>query len=71
MLRTKFKNLCRPARAPKSGIVVEPPQKRPKAVCSEVVTESDLAKYRRHVTYLQKTYNSKKWTLSGGDNSLF
>jgi hypothetical protein len=65
MLRTKFKNLRRPARAQKSDIVVEPPQKRPKAARQEVVTESDLAEYRRHVTYLQQTYQSKKWTLSG------
>lgn len=65
MLRTKFTNLRRPARAQKSGIVVEPPRKKPKAASPEVVTESDLAEYRRHVAYLQQTYQSKKWTLSG------
>lgn len=69
MLRTKFKNLRRPARAQKSGIVVEPPRKKPKAATcsSEVVTESDLAEYRRHVAYLQQTYQSKKWALAGRD----
>lgn len=67
MLRTKFKNLRRPARAQKSGIVIEPPQKKPKAASLEVVTDSDLAEYRRHVIYLQQTYQSRKWTLSGRD----
>ena len=65
MLRTKFKNLRRPARAQKSGIVVEPPRKKQKAASPEVATESDLAEYRRHAAYLQQTYRSKKWTLSG------
>lgn len=64
MLRTKFKNLRRPARAQKSGIAVEPLRKKPKTVSSEGVTESDLAEYR-HVAYLKQTY--PKWTLAGRD----
>ena len=47
MLRTKFKNLRRTARAH----VIEPLRKKPKTVSSEGVTESDLAEYRRHVAY--------------------
>ena len=42
-----------------------------KAASPEVVTESDLAEYRRHVTYLQQTYRSKKWTLSGRECFVF
>ena len=41
MLRTKFKNLRRPARAEKSGISIEPALKRCKAATPEAVTESD------------------------------
>ena len=67
MLRTKFKNLRRPARAEKVGIVVPPPSKKMKSVPATVptFTESDTAEYKRHVEYLKHTYNSKKWSLSG------
>ena len=67
MLQTKFQKSTSPARAQKSGIVVESPQKQ----FVQKLSESDLAKCRKHATYLQQTYSSKKWTLSGGDNSLF
>ena len=64
MLRTKFKNLRRPARAQKTGITVEPyPKKRKTAV--DVFTESEDAEYKRHIEYLKQTYKSKKWSLSG------
>ena len=67
MLRTKFKNLRRPARAEKAGIAVPPPLKKAKRVPVTVptFTESDAAEYKRHVEYLKHTYNSKKWSLSG------
>lgn len=68
MLRTKFKNLRRPARADKAGITVPPPLKRTKRMpCPAVATftDSDIAEYKQHVDYLKHTYNSKKWSLSG------
>ena len=68
MLRTKFKNLRRPARADKAGITVPPPLKKAKRVPVSTMatfTDSDTAEYKRHVEYLQHTYNSKKWSLSG------
>ena len=53
MLRTKFKNLRRPARADKAGITVPPPLKRTKRMpCPADVTftYSDVAEYKRHVS---------------------
>ena len=68
MLRTKFKNLSRPARADKAGISVPPPLKKAKRIPVSTMatfTDSDTAEYKLHVEYLKQTYNSKKWSLSG------
>ena len=64
----KFKNLRRPARAKKSGITVHPPLKKFKtddddATSSIAVTSSDSAVYERHLEYLQRSFNSKKWSV--------
>ena len=56
----KFKNLRRPSKAQKSGIVIQPPQKRVKTATVEMFTDSDAAEYKRHIQYLQQTYHSKK-----------
>ena len=66
MLRTKFKNLRRPARADKAGIVPSPLKKPKRNVAPTAATysESDVAEYKRHVDFLKHTYNSKKWSLS-------
>ena len=65
-LRVKFKNLRRPDRARKAGIVVPPA--RPKIPSSsEVVDEpspSLIAEYERHIQFLQRSYASKKWSLA-------
>ena len=65
MLRMKFKNLRRPSKAQKSGIVIQPPQKRVKTATVEMFTDSDAADNKRHIQYLQQTYHSKKWSLCG------
>ena len=51
MLRTKFKNLRRPARAQKAGITVAPPSQKANIVSSAVATftDSDTAEYNCHV----------------------
>ena len=48
MLHRKFYNLRRPSRVQKSGIVIQPPQKRVKTVTVEMFTDSDTAEYKRH-----------------------
>ena len=66
---TKFKNLRRPARAEKVGIVVQPPLQKSKKN-TEMMRDhvepsvSDTAEYQRHIEFLQTKYNSKKWSLS-------
>lgn len=63
----KFKNLRRPARAEKIGIVVQPPPLKSKKR-SELPplqpSASDIAEYERHVEFLQSKYHGKKWSLS-------
>lgn len=76
-LRMKFKNLCRPKRAQKAGITVNPRSKKLKSTtdCSSKSVscipiqsvsggQSDVAQYEKHVAFLQKSYASKKWVLS-------
>lgn len=70
-LRTKFKNLRRPDRASKAGIVVPPPPQKAKTAVSTGISEyseepssSLVAEYERHIQFLQRSYASKKWSVS-------
>jgi hypothetical protein len=65
-LRTKFKNLRRPNRAQKAGIIVPPPSKRAKIPSPTPASPSasDTAEYDRHVSFLQRSFMSKKWSLA-------
>lgn len=63
----KFKNLRRPARAEKVGIVVQPPlpktKKRTDLLRTVEPSASDKAEYERHIEFLQNKYKTKKWSL--------
>lgn len=70
-LRTKFKNLRRPDRASKAGIVVPPPPQKPKTAASTGISEyskepssSLVAEYERHIQFPQRSYASKNWSVS-------
>jgi hypothetical protein len=65
-LRTKFKNLRRPNRAQKAGIVVPPPPKRLKKTQLETPSPctSDLVEYEKHITFLQRSFHSRKWSMA-------
>ena len=66
-LLMKFKNLRRPSRAEKVGIVVQSPlQKANKKSNKEIQqpSASDIAEYERHIEFLQTKYNAKKWSLT-------
>ena len=56
----KFKNLRRPGRAYKAGIVV-PPSKKPKVTAEQ--SASDLAEYEQHISQIKKSYSSHKWSV--------
>lgn len=59
----KFKNLRRPTRATKAGIIVSPVKK----TSSEPKPKDDMScveELERHIAFLKRSYNSKKWSLS-------
>ena len=63
----KFKNLRRPNRAQKAGIVVPPASKRAKLSEPSPAAPSTsftTAEYERHIAFLQQSFKSKKWSLS-------
>lgn len=64
----KFKNLRRPNRAQKAGIVVPPPPKRMKMSIPETPatspSASDTAQYDRHISFLQRSFQSKKRSMA-------
>ena len=71
----KFKNLRRPSRAEKVGITLKPPAKKIRIesdedtapgthIKSPQTSSSDMAEYKKHVRYIQKTYTSQKWSLA-------
>ena len=67
-LQTKFKNLRRPYRAEKLGIVVPPVPKRAKVAsphASPVAVQSDsnIAEYERHISFLQRSFQSSRWSM--------
>ena len=65
-MRTKFKNLRRPDRADKAGIVIPPPAPKKVKVCDDVSEQShsSTAEYERHIQYIQHSYSSKKWSFA-------
>ena len=69
-LRMKFRNLRRPARAHKAGIVVPPPAKKKKeegplgSPCFTASSLSDMAEYDQHVNHIKKIYTSQKWSIA-------
>ena len=68
MMRTKFRNLRRPSRAEKAGIAVPPPPKKFKKASVDSITavqapsESDIAEYTRHIEFIRRSYQSKRWS---------
>ena len=56
----------RPNRAQKAGIIVPPPFKRAKipGPTPASPSASDTAEYDRHVSFLQRSFMSKKWSLA-------
>ena len=63
----KFRNLRRPARAVKAGLEVPPPAKRKKCdvfVLPDTPSCSDAVEYEQHVSYIQRSFASQKWSLS-------
>ena len=65
--KIKFKNLRRPGRSQKAGLLVPPlPAKKQKNIYIEASppTASDLAEYEQRVTHLIKVYTSKKLSLA-------
>ena len=67
-LRTKFINIHRPERANKAGITVPPATKKAKIDSSAETTNkpssSLMAEYERHVSFLKRSYLSKRWPRS-------
>lgn len=67
-LMTKFKNLRRPARAEKACIEVSPPSHKKirldTSTQNKPPSASDKAEYEHHLKYLQKSYTSRKWTVT-------
>ena len=67
-MRTKFRNLRRPSRAEKAGIAVPPPPKKFKKASVDSITavqapsESDIAEYTRHIEFIRRSYQSKRWS---------
>ena len=64
----KFKKF-RPNRAHKAGIMVPPPPKRikmsvPETPPSTSPSASDTAHYERHVSFLQPSFHSNKWSMA-------
>lgn len=66
-LCTKFKNLCRPSRAQKADTIIPPPSKRikssPAIPVLAVQSGSDTAQYDKHVSFIQRSFQSKKWSM--------
>ena len=65
----KFKNIRRPPRAAKAGIVVEPLAKKLKLTSGSNDSEDDdetsgKDEYDKNVLYLKKIWHSKKWSLT-------
>lgn len=62
----KFKNLRRPIRSKRAGITVSPEHvvKRLKVDDTGDSLSDDQTVYQRHVDFLLKSFNSKKWSLS-------
>lgn len=69
----KFKNVRRPPRAAKAGILVEPQAKRFKSADVDDVDDdhdhdtkgrNEFDEYDKNVQYLKKLWNSKKWSLA-------
>ena len=62
MLRTKFRNLRRPARAAKAVVTIPSPKKFKASTSSTVVeppSASDDAEYKRHIDFIQRSYHLK------------
>lgn len=55
----KFKNLRRPSRAEKVGIVVLPPETE-----KYKSSASDKAEYEKHIKQIKKCYSSQKWSVA-------
>lgn len=59
----------RPSRAKKAGIDISPPSHKKIRLDADTaqdkpVSMSDRAAYDNHLKYLQKSYNSRKWTVT-------
>ena len=64
-LLMKFKNLRRPARAEKAGVVAQPFPPKTSKQCMQTIepSASDKAEYERHTEFLRMKYQSKKWSI--------
>ena len=63
----KFRNLHRPARSVKAGVAVPPPAKRKKYdvfVLRDTPSCSDAVEYEQHVSFIQRSFASQKWSLA-------
>jgi hypothetical protein len=66
-LRKKFKNLRRPSRSIKAGITLSPPTKKSKAMDNDKISSissDDLNTYERNIEFIQRSFYSKKWSVS-------
>ena len=58
----KFKNLRRPSRSAKAGITIS--SKKPVGIHSTSSGSGDSDAYERNIEFLQRSFHSKKWTVS-------
>ena len=60
----KFKNLRRPCRAAKAGITVSCPKPSQDDADTIPLGSDDPNAYERNVQFLQRSFHSKKWSVS-------